>query len=92
MAGELCVCHGSPYSNSGNTCMRSGCQVDSDCGAHGYCSPSTSSNSCGGVAGYYCHTASDQCVNDSDCPGGFDVCEWSTASDSWVCQMQTLCG
>jgi hypothetical protein len=56
----------------------SNCQVDSDCGPGGFCSPSrfdiNSSVDAIGVlgggmilSGYFCHTSEDYCVNDSDC-------------------------
>jgi hypothetical protein len=91
--GQLCVCHGSAYTNAGNTCMPGNCRVDSDCGAGGYCSPSHGTVSCGGVSGYYCHGASDQCTDDSDCSGmgGLDVCAWSSTGHRWECQMELLC-
>jgi hypothetical protein len=91
--GQLCACHGSPYTESaGNTCMPGNCRVDADCGASGYCSPSEGGG-CGSLGGYYCHTPSDQCVNDSDCSGGgLDVCEWSSTDARWECQMELLCG
>jgi hypothetical protein len=66
--GELCVCHGTAYAyGAGNTCMPGNCRVDSDCGEHGYCSPTAAVGGCGAVVGYYCHTAADTCINDSDC-------------------------
>jgi len=90
--GQLCVCHGSPYSSGGNTCMPGNCRVDGDCGPQGYCSPSPSGG-CGGVGGYYCHTAADTCVSDGDCGDlGEDTCVWSPASERWECQMAELCG
>ena len=92
---ELCVCHGSAFATGdGNTCMPGNCRVDSDCGANGYCSPDHGAGGgCGSVTGYYCHTTSDQCVNDSDCSGqGQDVCAWSDTAKRWECQQQLLCG
>jgi hypothetical protein len=92
-AGEVCACHGSSYTQgAGNTCVPGNCRVDSDCGSHGYCSPTTSSTTCGSVTGYYCHTPDDQCVDDSDCGGaGFDICGWSTTDSRWECQMGGVC-
>lgn len=90
--GELCVCHGSPYTNgAGNTCMPGNCRVDSDCGSGGYCSPAHGTTGCGGISGYYCHTRQDTCTNDSDCGSGLDVCTWSDTDARWECQMQLLC-
>ncbi len=92
---ELCACHGSPFFSAGNTCTAGNCRVDSDCGAQGYCSPSHGGMNCGGLTGYYCHTASDTCVNDSDCaPGmgmGPQVCGWSSTDNRWECLAQELC-
>ena len=90
--GQLCVCHGSPYSGvQGNTCIKGNCRVDGDCGAGGFCSPSHGTSGCGGVVGYYCHTAMDTCTDDSDCKGGFEVCAFSDADARWKCQPQLLC-
>jgi hypothetical protein len=50
--------------------------------------------SCGeGVGGYYCHTANDQCVDDSDCvsTGGYAACGYSTANGRWECTMIAVC-
>jgi hypothetical protein len=90
-AGQLCVCHGSAFTfGGGNTCLMSNCRIDSDCGANGYCSPSHGTNGCGGVTGYYCRTAHDLCVEDSDC-GSAKVCAWSDANSRWECQQELLC-
>jgi hypothetical protein len=69
-----CLCRISSTDNSANVCDVAGnCAVDSDCGPGGYCSPSVQivpnqpPNVCWGSAPYYCHTASDLCINDSDC-------------------------
>jgi len=92
--GELCVCHGSAYTDGqGNTCMPGNCRVDSDCGTAGFCSPSHGTSGCGGVTGYYCHTVADTCTNDSDCSGSpIDVCAWSAKQSRWTCQRSLLCG
>jgi hypothetical protein len=90
---QLCACHGSPLLTGGNTCEPGNCRVDSDCGANGYCSPSAGTGNCGGLAGYYCHTAQDTCVNDTDCNSnttGDSICEY--AGDHWSCQQELLCG
>jgi hypothetical protein len=93
--GQTCACHGSLYNNSGNTCVAGNCRVDSDCeGGAGYCSPAYAPMGCGGLAGYYCHTPQDQCVNDSDCSNanGQPVCTYSTSESRWTCQQLLLCG
>jgi Cys-rich repeat protein len=90
--GQTCACHGAAYSSgAGNTCIQGNCRVDSDCGSGGYCSPAENSMSCGGVLGYYCHTAADLCVNDSDCGSDLQVCTYSTTAGHWECQMEGLC-
>ena len=95
-AGNTCACHGSPYlGGQGNGCVPGNCRVDADCGAGEYCSPSYDPSSCGGLAGYYCHTAQDVCLDDSDCssgPNGPQVCIYSTTSSHWECHVQLLCG
>ncbi len=91
---QLCACHGSPFvGGAGNACVDGNCRVDSDCGAHGYCSPSHGSAGCGGLNGYYCHTSADKCTNDSDCvsSAGADVCAWSATDSRWQCQQPLLC-
>jgi hypothetical protein len=91
-AGKLCACHGSAYTGgTGNTCIDGNCRVDADCGAGKYCSPSHGTSGCGGVTGYYCHTAQDQCIDDADCGGGVNVCAWSASSNRWTCQQEQLC-
>ncbi len=93
-SGNTCACHDSPYSEGGNTCVPGNCRVDPDCGVRGYCSPSPVLNCAGGVAGYYCHTPNDQCVNASDCPvprGGAATCVYSTTSMLWKCQPVGAC-
>jgi hypothetical protein len=96
--GQTCACHGSPYNNFGNTCVPGNCHVDSDCGASGYCSDTAPAGGyCGNVAGYYCHTPNDLCVDDSDCYGndagttaGVPFCEYST-NRRWECQAVAVC-
>ena len=69
-----CICRESDTDNTPNVCAPQGnCAVDSDCGPGGTCSPSTEScpnYDVGGYASsspYYCHTATDLCINDEDC-------------------------
>jgi hypothetical protein len=94
--GQICACHGSPYTRSGNTCVKGNCRVDADCGASGYCSPSALAASCGeNLAAYYCHTAGDLCVDDSDCPaasgGEIAACVYSTRDSRWECDELPNC-
>jgi hypothetical protein len=69
------------------------CRVDADCGPCGWCSPSHSNQYCAGVAGYYCHTSSDQCVNDSDCAdsGVGMMCRYDTSLSYWRCIRLVVC-
>jgi len=90
--GSACKCGA-----AGNACVPSGCRTDSDCGASGYCSPSVAADpSCAkvGFAGYYCHTPSDTCVNDSDCPrgpSGPQLCIYAADTQHWACKALPLC-
>ncbi len=88
-ATGVCACNGQTFGWShsfrGNVCVASNCRVDADCGPAGFCSPTTDLG-CGdfyGVAGFYCHTANDQCSNDSDCATG--TCRFSPEAGFWVC-------
>lgn len=90
--GETCACHGSPYGGgAGNSCVPGNCHIDSDCGPAGYCSPTYTATGCGGLGGYYCHTAGDLCIDDRDCTGGTQVCAYSLAASRWQCQQLLLC-
>jgi hypothetical protein len=38
------------------------------------------------VAGYFCHTCNDECLNDSDCNGGtVGYCAYKVSAAHWVC-------
>ncbi len=100
-----CICRSSSTDNSANVCDVGGnCAVDSDCGPVGYCSPSAENinpsiqaqNVCYGSFPYYCHTASDLCINDSDCnpldagtattsPVPPYTCAYDTQNNRWEC-------
>jgi hypothetical protein len=90
--GKICYCTGS----SAARCLRTGnCQTDADCGggAYSYCSPSRSWD-CSGyhpVDGFHCHTASDSCMDDSDCTGT-DYCNFNVYDGTWKCTaINNLC-
>jgi hypothetical protein len=96
-SGTPCLCRTSASDTSANTCVPAGnCVVDSDCGSGGYCSPSSQ---CYGIAGYYCHTAADSCINDTDCPavdagGACEIpptCTYSPDAQRWACSEQHCC-
>jgi len=83
-APEPCGCRASATDSAPNTCLAgSECRVDSDCGSGGYCSPSMGpyGGSCG--IAYFCHTAADTCLDDSDCDGG--LCLYDKAASHWAC-------
>jgi hypothetical protein len=76
----------------GSKCVSGNCHIDANCGPGGYCSPSYGTQGCGGLAGYYCHTPTDQCIDDTDCTdGGYSVCAYSSATNRWECQLEVLC-
>jgi len=87
--GIPCGCRPSGDSSEPNLCLtRSHCTVDADCGPGGYCSPSELGGWCGVT--YFCHTADDACVNDSDCAEGSGGCNYDASQGHWVCGDQ--CG
>lgn len=85
--GTLCQC-GTP-TGIGHQCMTAECRVDADCPGS-WCSPTF--DTCGaytGVTAYYCHTAQDECTNDTDCGGtgqyGEPYCMFEPMVGHWVC-------
>jgi len=98
-SGAPCVCRASAADNNANVCAPGGnCALDSDCGSGGYCSPSQACPFYGPPV-YYCHTASDACINDVDCPivgpGGAcevpQVCVYDPQAQHWACSQQACC-
>lgn len=90
--GQTCACHGSALHADSNVCLPGNCRVDSDCGVGGFCSPSIAPMGCGGLGGYYCHTAADTCIDDADCSGsGIMACEYIAASSRWECMARLFC-
>jgi hypothetical protein len=84
--GKACTCRETP--TDANRCGDGDCKVDADCGPGGYCSPSVAFDKINfGIAGYYCHTASDACVDDADCGGSSASakCAYNPASARWAC-------
>lgn len=96
-SGSTCSCDGTAFGWShqslGNVCLPSNCRTDADCPS-GYCSPSDGFDSGPfyGIAGYYCHTCADTCVNDSDCtsPGGY--CAYQSTVGHWACSYSAAAG
>jgi Cys-rich repeat protein len=88
--GDVCECGGPAGTGRyANTCLPGNCRVDADCGSGGYCSPSygTSCGAYGGIVGYYCHTAKDQCDNDNQCTegGAAGYCGYQPTTGNWTC-------
>jgi hypothetical protein len=91
-SAQACACRGVLSPGSGNECVTSNCRVDSDCGQGGYCSLSgycsalfsQGPNPKDFVNGYYCHTAGDLCIDDSDCTGQ-GSCLYSMSDSRWEC-------
>lgn len=81
----VCEC-----STTANYCVADGCHVDADCGHGGYCSPSGCSSSAANDAPHYCHTTSDECLEDSECAGA-GVCRYQSASKTWRCTTAGTC-
>ena len=111
-----CLCRSSSTDNSANICDVGGnCAVDSDCGPGGYCSPSMETcystnpeavvegRNYGGPNPYYCHTASDLCINDSDCASldsgtattsscpTYTPCAYNAQDNRWECTQLVCC-
>lgn len=83
-AGMPCQCRTSATDPAPNVCLMAGdCVIDADCGPGGYCSPSNFGQWCQPV--YFCHTPSDTCVNDSDCPGNSAGCNFDKSKGAWSC-------
>jgi hypothetical protein len=80
-----CECRASE-AHGANICVgNSNCRVDADCGPGGFCSRSGVSNC---SFGYFCHTPSDECVDDADCKNaaGFSpVCAYDRMLAHWRC-------
>jgi len=88
VAGAACMCSGP--AGAGNRCGSPGCQVDADCPGS-WCSPTLGScGNYGGILGYSCHTAKDECVNDTDCSGGY--CMYDPQVTHWICNSSQCAG
>jgi hypothetical protein len=94
--GSVCGCRASATDTGANTCLAGNCLVDSDCRPSGYCSPSASDcDPSKTIVGYFCHTAHDECTNDSDCPASpasnvlGAYCRFDSSVGHWVCDANT---
>jgi hypothetical protein len=83
---QVCSCR-TPGENAPNVCLNTGnCVVDADCGAGAYCSHSQQFANTFFDDAYYCHTATDTCLDDSDCANtGPHVCAYDPSSHHWAC-------
>lgn len=102
LGGGVCSCMGATRGYAGaspaNVCVLANCQTDADCGG-GYCSPTVSTaGPFYGIQGYYCHTCSDACTNDSDCADsgvscfGGPYCAYDPALGHWACGTSCAAG
>ncbi len=89
--GQTCACHMSAYVPFGSVCVPGNCRVDADCGPGGFCSPSLDPTLCRVIAGYYCHTAADECVNDADCGHSGETCSYLATRGRWECYSAAFC-
>ncbi len=96
-SGQACGCSNQFAGNAihTNACVPAQCRVDADCGKGGSCSPS-SDGYCGGLTGFYCHSANDTCTTSADCcaNGPSDlpsVCRYSSALGHFACQTLPVC-
>ena len=88
-SGAACLCSG-----NGNYCGTGTCLSDATCGGRG-CSPTLDfvCGNYGGTRGYYCHTAADTCVDDTDCTeGGAGFCGYDPAASHWSCSYSACAG
>lgn len=90
--GKACICRES--ASLPNSCAEGNCTVDADCGVGRFCSPSVSFQATNfGVTGYWCHEASDACVDDADCQKqGSDagVCAYDPKTTHWACSHEAF--
>lgn len=92
----VCGCgHGwAPGIRNGHQCVGGNCRTDADCqSGQGFCSPSLMFQGCSAqIAGYFCHTARDECNNNSDCgTEGEDSKACVYVDSSWTCVLVRPC-
>ena len=92
-ARAVCIC--SAPDGTGNRCAAPGCQVDADCPGS-WCSPTF--GPCGlygGILSYSCHSAQDECVDDTDCSdgsAGVAYCTYDPQVTHWICSSAQCVG
>jgi hypothetical protein len=93
--GASSVCQCDPQ---GNHCTDAAdCRTDADCGEGGFCSPTRGiCGNYGGVVAYRCHTAKDECIDDSDCTPTADnpypYCAFVDEVGHWQCSFHECLG
>jgi hypothetical protein len=85
-AGRACVCG---EGVDANACSIGDCSVDADCGGQ-FCSPALVP--CHRRFAFFCHTESDECVDDADCPPTNKVCNYQLGLGHWACGGPTCNG
>ena len=87
----VCACRLSSQGGA-NVCFRGNCRTDVDCKG-GWCSPSAvdvSSSCLGlgiGMVGFFCHAATDECVDDADCPVPGNSCAYDPDRLHFKCML-----
>lgn len=94
----VCECEGA-FRADANVCLGEGnCRVDADCGGAGFCSPTLGScGHYGKTSGYFCHTPSDECLDDEDCAGQGQAgetpyCAYDKNVGRWKCSTSECAG
>jgi hypothetical protein len=91
----VCDCRNTGSLGLINKCFPGNCRTDADCG-NNYCSPSATTLPAGctgptlGSYGYFCHTTSDECIDDADCGDAVTRCLFDPEVVHWMC-IKTLC-
>ena len=88
--GKVCTCRESP--SDANSCQAGNCKLDADCGPGGYCSPSADPDKTNfGTTGWWCHTAADACIDDTDCNSSkHEKCVYDPMLTHWTCSNQAF--
>jgi len=93
---RVCLCRGPEIPLAPNRCVPAECSTDADCGPGSFCSPSPRDwmYPTYVVAGYFCHTPDDECIDDRDCdpPDAFSrLCSFDISARRWRCMRGEYC-
>jgi hypothetical protein len=87
--GSACACAGMFWTESGysgvigyNQCVAGECHSDADCA--GYPCGVSSTQPCGDIDGFFCHSSADECLRSADCGAGL-TCGYEQVSRRWAC-------